>query len=157
MIQVLIPGRARVSVFSKMPSPALGPKHFPIQWVLGIFSWGVKWPVCEVRYSLTCPIVKSENEFALLLLLYTFMVWTGASLPFLPYHMKWLAYLLSDPRHMPVGHVCPMAQSPSQRSRDRMRLWYEDSIRWHCSSSCDSSARLGYLSFSRRRSWNRGC
>jgi len=80
MIRVLIPGRVGVSVFSKMPSPGLGPIHSPIRWVLGIFSRGVKWQC--VKYPLTCPSVKSKNESALLLLLDTFMVWAGVSLTF---------------------------------------------------------------------------
>lgn len=146
---------ARVSPFPKMPSPALGPKQSPVRWVLGIFSRDVKWPMCEIPTDLH---VVSKLRMNLHFCSSCIPSWyVQGKFTFLPYQMKWWAYLLPVPRHMPVGHVCPMAQSPSQRSRDRMRLWYEDSIRWHCSASCDSSARLGYLSFSRRRSWNQGC
>jgi hypothetical protein len=38
------------SVFTRMPVPAVGPTHSPLQWVLMALSLGIKLPECEVDH-----------------------------------------------------------------------------------------------------------
>jgi hypothetical protein len=47
----LILGRGKVFPFSMVSRLALGPTQPPLQWVLGAYSLGVKWPGCEADHS----------------------------------------------------------------------------------------------------------
>jgi hypothetical protein len=47
----LIPGRDKIFHFSRASRPDLGPIQPPIQWVLGLFPSGVKWPRREADHS----------------------------------------------------------------------------------------------------------
>jgi hypothetical protein len=98
----LIPSRGKIFLlYSTESKPALGPTQPSIQWVLGVFSPGVKHPESEADHS-PPSIAEVKNGGAIPPLLYMFS-WRGTysikprqNLTLCPYEIEFLLILIRD-------------------------------------------------------------